>query len=226
MVQAPVKPAPAPPGAPTLSGDIAEAPPITLRLPPQWELTDERMVELGETNEPLGFERTAEGVLQITLPAGFETGRNEASVGAQIVVWRFERDLGEATGATSGYSLPDGGLLVPDAAWISDERLASIAGIEIEPTKPLPVAPDFVLEVRSLSQNIRDQQEKMERWMANGVRLGWLIDPYDALVWIYREGQEEPELLERPDTLSGEDVMVGLVVDLTRLWRANKGGND
>ena len=223
MVQAPVKPAPAPPGTPTLSGDIAEAPPITLRLPPQWELTDERMVELGETNEPLGFERTAEGVLQITLPAGFKTGENELSVGSQIANWRFERDLGGATGATSGYSLPDGALLVPDAAWISDERLAGIAGIEIEPTNPLPVAPDFVLEVRSLSQNIRDQQEKMERWMANGVRLGWLIDPYDALVWIYREGQDEPELLERPDTLSGEDVMVGLVVDLTRLWRANKG---
>ena len=226
MVQAPVKPAPAPPDAPILSADLAEAPPIALRLPPQWELTDERMVELGEINEPLGFERTAEGVLHITLPAGFGTGRNEVSVGSQIVNWRFERDLGEATGATSGYSLPDGALLVPDAAWISDERLAGLAGIEIEDTKPLPAVPDFVLEVRSLSQNIRDQQEKMERWMANGVRLGWLIDPYKALVWIYREGQDEPELLERPNTLSGEDVMVGLVVDLTRLWRANEGRGD
>ena len=223
MVQAPVKPAPAPLGAPTLNADLVEAPPITLRLPPQWKLTDERMVELGETNELLGFERTAEGVLQISFPLGFKTGENAISVGAQIVTWRFERDLGEATGATGGCSLPDGALLVPDAAWISDERLA---GIEIEPTNPLPVAPDFVLEVRSLSQNIRDQQEKMERWMANGVRLGWLIDPYDALVWIYREGQDEPELLERPDTLSGEDVMVGLVVDLTRVWRANKGEGD
>ena len=223
MVQAPAKPAPAPPGDATLNADLVEAPPITLRLPPQWELTDERMVELGETNEPLGFERTAEGVLQISFPFGFKTGENAISMGAQIVNWRFERDLGEATGATGGYSLPDGALLVPDAAWISDERLA---GIEIEPTNPLPAAPDFVLEVRSLSQNIREQQEKMERWMANGVRLGWLIDPYDAQVWIYREGQGEPELLERPDTLSGEDVMVGLVVDLTRLWRANRGGGD
>ena len=221
MVQAPVKPAP--PSEFTLSPDLVEAPPITLRLPPQWELTDKRLVELGETNEPLGFERTAEGVLQISFPFGFKTGENAISVGAQIVNWRFERDLGRATGATSGYSLPDGALLVPDAAWISDERLA---GIEIEPTNPLPAAPDFVLAVRSLSQNIRDQQEKMERWMANGVRLGWLIDPYDALVWIYREGQAEPELLERPDTLSGEDVMVGLVVDLTRLWRANEGRGD
>ena len=226
MVQAPVKPAPAPPGTPTLNADLVEAPPITLRLPPQWQLTDERMVELGETNEPLGFERTAEGVLQITLPAGFETGKNELSVGSQIANWRFERDLGEATGATSGYSLPDGALLVPDAAWISDERLAGIAGIEIEPTNPLPVAPDFILEVRSYSQHIGQRQRRMQQWMANGVRLGWLLDLFNALVWIYREGQDEPELLERPDTLSGEDVMMGLTVDLTRVWRANKGEGD
>ena len=223
MVQAPAKPAPAPSDAPILSADLAEAPPIALRLPPQWELTDERVIELGESNELLIFERTAEGVLQIGFPSGFETGRNELSVGSQIANWRFERDLGEATGATSGYSLPDGALLVPDAAWISDERLE---GVESEPTQPMPAVPDFVVEVRSLSQNIRDQQEKMERWMANGVRLGWLIDPYEALAWIYREGQDEPERLKRPDTLSGEDVMVGLVVDLTRLWRANEGRGD
>ena len=223
MVQAPVKPVPAPSRAPTLNAHLAEAPPIALRLPPQWELTDERVIELGESNELLIFERTAEGVLQIGFPSGFETGRNELSVGSQIANWRFERDLGEATGATSGYSLPDGALLVPDAAWISDERLE---GVESEPTQPMPAVPDFVIEVRSLSQNIRDQQEKMERWMANGVRLGWLIDPYKALVWIYRERQDEPELLERPDALSGEDVMVGLVVDLTRLWRANEGRGD
>ena len=223
MVQAPVKPVPAPSRAPTLNAHLAEAPPIALRLPPQWELTDERVIELGESNELLIFERTAEGVLQIGFPSGFETGRNELSVGSQIANWRFERDLGEATGATSGYSLPDGALLVPDAAWISDERLE---GVESEPTQPMPAVPDFVVEVRSLSQNIRDQQEKMERWMANGVRLGWLIDPYEALAWIYREGQDEPERLKRPDTLSGEDVMVGLVVDLTRLWRANEGRGD
>ena len=223
MVQAPVKSAPAPPGDVTLNADLVEAPPITLRLPPQWELTDERVVELGESNEMLSFERTAEGVLKIGFPSGFGTGRNEVSVGAQIVNWRFERDLGEATGATAGYSLPDGALLVPDAAWVSDERLAKI---EIEPTLPLRDAPDFILEVRSYSQHIGQRQRRMQQWMANGVRLGWLIDPYDAQVWIYREGQDEPELLERPDTLSGEDVMVGLVVDLTRLWRANRGGGD
>ena len=223
MVQAPVKPAPAPPGEFALSPDLVEAPPITLRLPPQWELTDERVVELGESNELLGFERTAEGVLQINFPPGFPSSEAEGTVGSQIIAWRFTHDTGRATPSSGGYSLPDGSLLIPDAAWISDERLA---GVEISSTKPLRAVPDFVLEVRSGSQRIAQQQRRMRQWMANGVRLGWLIDPFDALVWIYREGQGEPERLERPDTLSGEDVMVGLTVDLTYVWRANKGGDD
>ena len=217
MVQAPVKPAPAEVDDVQSNADLTDTPPITLRLPDEWSLSDECVIQLGECNELLGFERTAEGALQINFPPGFPSSEAEGAVGAQIIAWRFAEDSGRATPGTGGYSLPDGSLLVPDAAWISDERLE---GIEIEPTKPMPAAPDFVLEVRSFSQDIRDQQDKLEQWMANGVRLGWLIDPFEARVWIYREGEDEPELLEQPDTLSGEDVMVGLTVDLTRIWPA------
>ena len=216
MVQAPTKPAPisdAPYGA-----DLVEAPPITLRLPVQWAADDDCLIELGERNELFGFERTAEGALKISFPTGFPVAEHELNLASQIAAWRFAARSGRATGATGGYSLPDGSLLIPDAAWISDER---VEGIEMSPTKPLPAVPDFVLEVRSFSQEIADQQEKVERWMANGVRLGWLIDPFDARVWVYREGQDAPELLERPDTLSGEDVMAGLTVDLTRIWPAD-----
>ena len=218
MVQAPTKPAPisdAPYGA-----DLVEAPPITLRLPVQWAADDDCLIELGERNELFGFERTAEGALKISFPTGFQSAEHEFSIGGQIAAWRFARGVGRATGATGGYSLPEGSLLVPDAAWISDER---VEGIEIGPTKPMPAVPDFVLEVRSFSQDIRDQQDKMEQWMANGVRLAWLLDPFNTQVWIYRAGQDTPELLERPDTLSGEDVMVGLTVDLTRIWPADNG---
>ena len=215
MVQAPTKPPRAPLSAPKLSPDLVGSPPITLRLPKEWALSDECMVELGERNDALGFERTAEGALLISFPSGFHVGKHEASVGAQVVNWRFEHGLGETTGATGGYRLTDGSLLVPDAAWISDERLE---GIEIGPTRPMPAAPDFVLEIRSGSQDISEQQEKMEQWMANGVRLGWLLDPFDKFVLVYREGQDEPELLGQPDSISGEAVMPGLVVDLTRVW--------
>ena len=216
MAQAPVKPAPV--SDISCGAELVEAPPIVLRLPAQWAADDDCLVELGERNDLLGFERTAEGVLKISFPTGFQSAEHEFSIGGQIAAWHAARGVGRATGATGGYSLPDGSLLVPDAAWISDER---VAGIQIGPTKPMPAVPDFVLEVRSYSQDIRDQQDKMEQWMANGVRLGWLIDPFDAQVWIYREGQDEPELLERPDTLSGEDVMPGLTVDLTQVWPAD-----
>ena len=219
MVQAPVKPAPAVVDDVQSNAELTDTPPITLRLPDEWSLRDECVIQLGECNELLGFERTAEGALQINFPPGFPSSEAEGAVGAQIIAWRFAEDSGRATPGTGGYSLPDGSLLVPDAAWISDERLE---GIEIKPTKPMPAAPDFVLEVRSFPQDIRDQQDKLEQWMANGVRLAWLIDPFDAQVWIYREGQDEPELLERPDTLSGENVMVGLTVDLTRIWPAHE----
>ena len=215
MVQAPTKPVPIS-DAP-YSENLVGAPPIKLRLPTEWAVDDDCLSALGELNEMLWIERTAEGVLQISFPTGFPVAEHELNLASQIAAWRFATRSGRATGATGGYSLPDGSLLVPDAAWISDER---VEGIEMSPTKPLPAVPDFVLEVRSFSQDIRDQQDKMEQWMANGVRLGWLIDPFNAQVWIYREGEGEPELLERPDTLSGEDVMPGLTVDLTQVWPA------
>ena len=218
MVQAPVKPAPAPLSEPAFSVDLVDAPPITLRLPEQWSVDDDCLSELGALNELLWIERTAEGALQIGFPTGFHTAKHEFDIGRQIANWRFAKHRGETTGTNSAYSLPDGSMLIPDAAWISDERME---GIEIGPTKPMPAVPDFVLEVRSFSQNIRDQQDKMRQWMTNGVRLGWLIDLFTAKVWIYREGEDEPELLERPDTLSGEDVMEDLIVDLTHVWPAD-----
>ena len=218
MAHAPTKPMPAPPSAPLSPSAADEQLSLTLRLPEQWALTDECMVILGESNESLGFERTAEGALHINFPPGFPSSESEATIGSQVVVWRFAEAVGRITIGTGGYSLPDGSLLVPDTAWTSDERLA---GVEINPSKPMPAVPDFVLEVRSFTQNIRDQQDKMRQWMTNGVRLGWLVDPFEAKVWIYREDEAEPQFLEHPDTLSGENVMAGLTVDLTRVWSAD-----
>ena len=215
MAHAPTKPMPAPLSAPPIPSVADEQLPLVLRLPEQWALTDECMILLGESNESLGFERTAEGALQINFPPGNLNSERGGIIYAQILNWGFAADTGRATPADGGVHLPDGLLLVPDAMWISDERLAEI---DVGDEGIWSVVPDFVLEVRSRSQDIEDQQDKMEQWMANGVRLGWLIDPFEAQIWIYRAGQDEPELLERPDTLSGEDVMVGLTVDLTRIW--------
>ena len=216
MAHAPTKPLPAAaPDAAAASPEIVEQPPLTLRLPPQWALTDECMILLGESNESLGFERTAEGALIISFPSGIEASGHEFELSTELAIWWRSHRRGLARGATAGHSLPDGSLLVPDASWTSDERLE---GLEFQPSKPIPAAPDFVVEVRSRSQDLKDQQDKLEQWMANGVRLGWLLDPIDGRAWIYRAGQDEPQMLERPNTLSGEDVAEGLMMDLSWLW--------
>ena len=215
MVQAPTKPPPASLSAPKLSPDLVGSPPITLRLPKEWVLSDACVVALGELNDCWSFERSAEGALVIGSPPGNLNSRRGGIVFAQVLSWSFEATDGYAAPADGGYHLPDGALRVPDASWVSKERLAEI---EVEDEGVWVVVPDFVLEVRSRSQEIEDQQEKMEQWMANGVRLGWLVDPFEGEVRIYREGEDEPELLERPDSISGEAVMPGLVVDLTRVW--------
>ena len=220
MVHAPVKPVPQAKREIAGSTAVVGSQPLTLRLPSQWALDDQCLFELSALNEALWFERTAEGALQISPPPSFYSSRSAGLIFGQILNWQLADDDGESLSADGGYELADSGVLIPDASWVSSERLA---GNEPDVTDILHLAPDFVLEVLSPSQDLRDQQEKMERWMANGVRLGWLIDPYDALVWIYREGQDEPELLERPETLSGEDVMVGLTVDLMRVWPASGG---
>ena len=215
MAHVPTKPPPAPSTQAVVSPELVEQPPLTLRLPPQWALTDECLILLGERNESLSFERTREKVLNISFPSGIEASGHEFELSGELSIWWRTHRRGLARGATAGHSLPDGSLLVPDASWTSDERLENL---DLQPSKPIPAAPDFVVEVRSRSQGLEEQQDKMQQWMANGVRLGWLLDPIDGQAWIYRAGQEKPQTLERPATLSGEDVAEGLAMDLSWLW--------
>ncbi len=215
MAHAPTKPPPAAHAVVAAAPELVEQPPIILRLPEQWALTDECVILLGESNESLGFERTREGALNISFASGIEASGHEFELSTELAIWWRTHRRGLARGATAGHSLPDGSLLIPDASWTSDERLA---GLDLQPSKPIPAAPDFVVEVRSRSQSLEEQQDKMEQWMANGVRLGWLLDPIDSQAWIYRAGLEEPQTLERPATLSGEDVAEGLRMDLSWLW--------
>ena len=187
----------------------------TLRLPQEWRLTTDCLLELSELNEALSFERSADGALVISPPPGNLSSKRSFSLAVQIHSWSLGAG-GEAGSADEGFALPDGAVLVPDASWVSPERLAAI---DRDDEGIWPLVPDFVLEVRSRGQRVSQQRGKMQQWMANGVRLGWLIDPYGEAVWVYREGEAEPQRLARPDALSGESVMAGLAVDLARFWR-------
>ncbi len=213
MVQAAVSPelASRPVDLPS-SGD-----PIVLRMP-EGVLTDAFLIEISNCNEPLHFERSPEGALEISPLPGTPSGRRSGRIFAQILQWSDEEERGESFPSGSGFSLSIGSARDADSAWVSNERLQD-ASTDSEGL--WDVCPDLVVEVRSKGQTIRKQQEKMEEWMAAGARLGWLIDPFtdDGIAWIYREGTDEPERLERPDSLSGEDVAEGLTVDLAKVWR-------
>jgi len=213
MVQAAIKPEPAkwpedllPPGDP-----------IVLHLP-AGVLTDDLLIELSELNDPLHFERSPEGALEISPPPGTPSGRRGGRIFAQILQWSDDAENGESFPSGTGFSLSIGSARDADAAWLSNERLRDA---DTDSEGIWKVCPDLIVEVRSRGQTVLRQREKMQEWMASGARLGWLIDVYteDGEVWVYRQGDSEPERLERPDSLSGEDVAEGLTVDLTRVWR-------
>jgi len=188
--------------------------PQPIRLPSDWELTDARFLELGRLNPDQLFERTADGRLQqMTWPDGLS--EYAASVVHEFVMLWARAAGGLARGPVGGYFLPGSIARAPDVSWVDAEQLAARGGLRGQ----FHLAPRFVVEVLSPSQTARAQQSKMREWMENGVRLGWLIDPYEGLVWIYR-ADGSVEQLERPAALSGEAVCLGLTVELARIWEA------
>ena len=132
-----------------------------------------------------------------------------------LFVWFQAHKSGELHGPSSGFDLPDGSTKQPDVAWISPERLAAAETDDEDDF--IKVVPDFVGEVRSSSDSIGQLRKKMANaWMKNGVRLGWLIDPYEEKAYIYRQGEKEPEIVKGFDkkSLDGEDILQGFKLDL------------
>ena len=141
------------------------------------------------------------------------SSERELSIGADILIWSRASGRGRTIG--SGLvRLPNGWRRAPDAAWISDERLSRISP---DDEGVWAVCPDFVVEVRSASDQLSPVQEQMEMWVSQGARLGWLVDPREETVWVYRPDQE-PERLERPETLTATEISDDLTIDLTRVW--------
>ena len=188
--------------------------PSRLRLPSDWEFTDEAFHELFELNPEWCFEVDERGRLVVTSPGGFQSGvRVVVILGQMYEWWRAALD-GIMTGSRGFYRVGERAIRAPDLAWVAGDRLPQTRE---ERERMLPLCPDFVIEVRSPSDRLSDQLTKMQFWIDHGARLAWLIDPFDDIAYIYRPGRE-PEQLERPESLSGEDVLPGLVVDLGAVW--------
>jgi Uma2 family endonuclease len=179
------------------------------------DMTDEQFYQLCRVNPDVKFERNAQGEIIIMPPTGGETGRRNIKIAQQLANWVDATDLGVSFDSSTCFKLPNGSDRSPDAAWIASERWDSLTPIQKE--KFPPICPDFVLELMSPSDNLKDTRAKMREYQANGARLGWLINRHNKQVEIYRQGQDV-EVLQPPLTLSGEDVLPGFVLNLQQIW--------
>jgi Uma2 family endonuclease len=186
---------------------------LILNLNPIIELTDEQFFQLCVNNRDLRLERTAEGELIIMPPTGWESGNRNARLTQRVGNWADADGTGLAFDSSTGFILPNGANRSPDAAWVRRER---IEALNPNPDRFLPLAPDFVVELRSASDSLTTTRNKMQEYIDNGVRLGWLIDPQNQRVEIYRQGRDI-DILQSPTSLLGEDVLPGFVLDLERI---------
>lgn len=192
-------------------------PTITVNIPPSLTLTvtHEQLVELAIANRDLQLERTAAGELIVMAPTGSITGNRNLDIEGQLWLWNRQAKLGKTFNSSTGFHLPNGADRSPDAAWVRQDRWDALTPEQQEGFAPL--CPDFIVELRSTHDNLSLLQVKMQEYMSNGTCLGWLIDRKNQTVEIYRQGQAV-EILHRPLSLSGEDVLPGFVLDLTEVW--------
>jgi Uma2 family endonuclease len=175
-------------------------------------ISDEAFFRLCTANRDLRLERTAQGDLVIMAPAGGDTSARNSSLTGQLWVWNRTTRLGQTFDSSGGFRLPNGADRSPDAAWVSQARWDALTPDQKRRFPPL--CPDFVVELRSPSDDLKPLQNKMEEYLANGAQLGWLIDPAHQQVEIYRL-QQPVEVVVQPTTLSGEPLLPGFVLDLS-----------
>lgn len=188
---------------------------ITINLQSIFDLTDEKFAELCYKNQEVKFEKTATGELIVMTPTGSETGEKNSSLTGQLWFWNQRTKLGIGFDSSTGFTLPNGAIRSPDAAWIKKERWEQLS--KEERRKFAPICPDFVIELLSVNDNWYEGQKKMEEYKKNGVLLGWLLDAENKRVGIYRQNQEV-EIVENPTSLSGEDVLPEFVLDLSEIF--------
>ena len=164
------------------------------------------------SNPDLRLERSARGVIDIMSPTNGNTGIRNAILTARLVGWALADASGTAFDSSAGFTLPNGAILSPDASWVPSRRWDGLTADQKE-LGFAPLCPDFAAEIRSPSDRLNKLRKKMAEYAAQGVRLGWLIDPKSGAVEVYRPGRPA-EVLKRPATLAGADVLPGFVLDL------------
>ena len=183
--------------------------PMVLSLD-QVNLTDEQFYRLCQANRDIQLERSAAGALIIMSPVGGKSGNREADLITDLTLWNRKTALGKVFSSSTIFKLPNGGDRSPDAAWVELSRWQALTPEQQEGFPP--ICPDFVIELRSKTDSLPPLREKMQEYLGSGLRLGWLINPKDQKVEIYK-AQTAVETIAFPAHLSGDDVLPGF--DLT-----------
>lgn len=192
-----------------------ESRPVVIRLQPVFDVTEDKFFEFCQLNAEWRIERTAQGEVLIMPPTGGETGSRDAEVITQLRTWARQDGNGVAFGSSTGFDLPNGATRSPDASWVERSRLEMLTTEQKK--KFLPLCPDFVIELRSPSDRLDDLKEKMQEYIDNGARLGWLLDPISRRVYVYLPGSPV-ECLDNPQNISADPVLPGFKLDLARAW--------
>lgn len=187
--------------------------PLTVQFPAT--MNHEEFIEFCLVNRDLRIERTANGEVIVMPPAFSDTGNRNLKIAQQLANWAEQDGTGETFDSSAGFTLPDGATRSPDASWIKLERWNALS--EQQKSSFAPICPDFVVELRSASDTLKSLQDKMQEYIDNGASLGWLIDRKNRKVYIYRPSQE-PEILDNPETVTGNPVLPGFVLRMTKIW--------
>ncbi|HEY9783594.1 MAG TPA: Uma2 family endonuclease [Leptolyngbyaceae cyanobacterium] len=189
---------------------------IVLQMPPELQMTDEQFFKFCQINRGLRIERNKLGQISIMPPTGSETGNRNFNIALQLGIWAEQDSTGICFDSSTGFKLSTGAERSPDACWIKLDRWNTLSPQQQQLFAP--ICPDFVVELRSSSDNLKPLQEKMVEYMQEpGIQLGWLIDRKHRKVYIYRPGLEV-ECLDNPATVNGEGVMPGFVLNMSKIW--------
>lgn len=190
--------------------------PLLIQMPPSMQMTDEQFFEFCQINRDLRIEMNQFREISIMPPTGSETGYRGGNIFGQLWVWSEQDGTGICFDSSTGFTLSTGAKRSPDASWMTLERWNTLSAAQQKIFAP--ICPDFVVELRSPSDQLQPLQDKMAEYMQEpGVQLGFLVDRKNRCVYVYRPGQSA-ECLENPEQVSGEPVLPGFILNMSKVW--------
>ncbi|MEI6146142.1 MAG: Uma2 family endonuclease [Methylococcales bacterium] len=188
---------------------------LVLHWPPSIHLMNDQFFDFCQVNKELRIELTAQGDCEIMAPTGGSTSWRNSRLITQLSVWADLEGSGVVFDSSGGFVLPNGAIRSPDVSWVERSRLLTLT--EIQKQRFLPLCPDFVIELRSPSDSMKNLQDKMQEYSENGASLGWLIDPEAQQVLVFQP-KTAILRLDKPQFLLADNLLTGFSLDMQKLW--------